>query len=46
MLFPLHPILASNLLTIKFALNVRCDPQFCSIPGAINLVGEVFSELG
>ena len=44
-LFPLCPISASNLLTLKFALEVSCDPQVCSTPQSIHFMGEVFSEL-
>ena len=45
-LFPLCPISASNLLTLKFALDVRCDPQFSALPEVIHFSGEVFGELG
>ena len=44
-LFPLCPISASNLLTLKFALDVWCDPQFSALPKSIHLTGEVFGEL-
>ena len=44
-LFPLYPISASNLLTLKFALDVWCYPQFSAVPEAIHLTGEVFGEL-
>ena len=46
MLFPLYSISASNLLTIKFALDVRCDLKFSGLPEPIHLKGEVFGELG
>ena len=46
MFFPLHPIPASILLTVEFALEVRSNPQFCSIPEAIHLTGEVLGEWG
>ena len=45
-LFPLCPISASNLLMFQFALDVWCDPQFCSTPQSIHFTGEVFGELG
>ena len=43
---PLHPISASNLLIIKFLLDVRCDPQLCGVPETIHFTGKVFGELG
>ena len=43
---PLHSISASNLLIIKFLLDVRCDPQLCGVPEAIYLTGEVLGVLG
>ena len=43
---PLHPISASNPLTLKSSLHPWCDPQFCAVPKAIHLSGEVFGELG
>ena len=43
---PLHPLAASNLLTVEFPLDVRCDPKLCGVPEAIHLTGEVFGELG
>ena len=43
---PLHPIAASNLLTLKFALDVWCDPQFSAFPKAIHFAGEVFRKFG
>ena len=42
----LHSIAAADPLTVEFPLDVRCDPQFCSIPKTIHLAGEVFGELG
>ena len=44
-LFPLHPISASNLLTVEFALEVRSDPQFSALPKAIHFSGEMRSKL-
>ena len=44
-LFPLCPISASNLLTLKFALDPWRDPQFSALPKAIHFAGEVFGEL-
>ncbi len=43
---PLHPIPAFDPLTIEFALDVRRDPQLCTIPETIHLTREVFGELG
>jgi len=31
---PLHPVPAADLLAIKFALDVRCDAEFCPTPEA------------
>ena len=45
-LFPLCPISASNLLTLKFALDPWRDPKLCGVPEAIHLAGEMFGELG
>ena len=42
---PLHPISTSDFLTIKFALEVRCDPQFSALPKAIHSSGEMRSKL-
>ena len=42
---PLHPFPATDLLTVEFALDVRCDPQLGGVPEAIHLSGEVFGEL-
>ena len=42
---PIYPIPASDPLTIEFALDVRHDPEFSSLPDAIHFSGEVFSEL-
>ena len=42
----LHPIPALDPLTIKFALDVRRDPQLGSVPEAIHFTGEVLCELG
>ena len=41
-----HPFPASNLLMLKFALDVRCDPQFSALPKSIHFTGEVLGELG
>ena len=43
---PLHPVPAADLLAIKFALDMRCDPKFSGLPEPIHLKGEVFGELG
>ena len=42
---PFHSIPASNLLTLEFALDVRCNPQLSGVPEAIHFAGEVFGEL-
>ena len=42
---PLHSIAAADPLTIEFALDVWCDPQFSGVPEAVHLTGEVFGEL-
>ena len=42
---PIHPIPAADLLPLEFALDVRRDPQFSSVPEAIHFSGEVFGEL-
>ena len=39
-----YPVSASNLLTIEFALEVRCDPKFSGLPKAIHFAGEVFGK--
>ena len=44
--FKLNLTPALDPLTIDFALEVRCDPQFSGVPEAIHFSGEVFSELG
>ena len=43
---PLHPFPAADPLTVEFALELRCDPQFSCVPDAIHFSGEVFGELG
>ena len=45
LLIALHSIPASDPLTIEFALDVWCDPQFSALPKSIHLTGEVFGEL-
>ena len=45
-LVPLHPISASNLLTVEFAFEARSDPHLRTIPEAVHLAGQVFCELG
>ena len=42
----LDPISVSNLLTIKFSLDVRFDPQLSGVSQVIALLVEVFGELG
>jgi len=36
---------ASNLLTLKFALDVWCDPQFSALPKVIHFLCEMRSKL-
>ena len=43
---PLHPIATADPLEVEFALELSCDSEFCSIPEAIHLTGEVLGELG
>ena len=40
-----YSVSASNLLTLKFALDPWRDPQFSASPKAIHFAGEVFGEL-
>ena len=42
---PLHLIPASNLLRLKFAVEVWRDTQFSALPKANHFAGEVFREL-
>ena len=43
---PTHcSVSASNLLTLKFAVEVWSDPQFSALPKAIHSSGEMRSEL-
>ena len=43
---PFGPVPALDPLTVEFALEVRRDPRFCSIPETIHFLSEVFGELG
>ena len=43
---PLRPIPASNLLTLGFTLDVRCDAEFCRMPEGVHSMSEVLGELG
>ena len=42
--FPHYPIFASNVLTTRFALDVRCDSRFGVVPEAFHLVGEALCQ--
>ena len=42
----LHPIPATDPLTVEFSFDVRCDPQLSGVPKTIHLTGEMSSKLG